>query len=346
MASVAMGQGRTEDAERGCAAVLALTGERPTAAGGEEAVIAMARLNALGWLGMLRELQGDHEQAQAAIEGSLRLGRELHNPFLTGRSRFALGMSLGNQGRYEEALATLHDAFRLAEEGGDRYFLPRLPNTIGWLYSELGDLRQAEEWNRRSIALARETGWLEAEANALVNWGSDLLRTGQRREAREQFARAAALIDRDNWFTWRYRMRLLIGLAELALLEAAPGDALAFARQALDLAGPTRSRKHAGRAWLLRGRALLAAGAPTEEVRPALEQARALARASGNPALHWTSAAILAGFHAHQGQEAEAATCRTEARASIEALAGTIRDPALRRSFLAAETVQRILAGG
>ncbi|MCZ7571669.1 MAG: AAA family ATPase [Ardenticatenaceae bacterium] len=343
-ASVVMAQGHLEAAERHCGAVLALTGERPPAEGGEDSVLAGARLNALGWLGLLREFQGDHERALPAIEASLQLGMEFHNPFLTGRSRFALGMSLGNRGRYEDALAALHDAFRLAEAGGDRYFLPRLPNTIGWVYSELGDLRQAEEWNRRSIALARETGWLEAEANALVNLGSDALRAGRRSQAREHFERAATLIERDDWFTWRYRMRLLVGLGELALLERAPEQAVAFARQALALAEPTRSRKHAGHAWLLSGRAMLAAGAPPAEVLAQVEQAQALARASGHPPLLWTSARELAHLHARLGHEVEAAACRAAARAAIEAVTGSIRDPALRRSFLAAEPVQHVLA--
>ncbi len=343
-ASVAMARGRTDEAEQHCGAVLALTGEPPPG-GDEEPVLAAARLNALGWLGLLHELQGDHERATPAIEASLRLGQTLHNPFLTGRSRFALGMSLGNRGQYEEALAILHEAFRLAEEGGDHYFLPRLPNTIGWIYSELGDLRQAEEWNRRSIALAKETGWLEAEANALVNLGSDALHAGRHQQAREHLERAAALINRDEWFTWRYRMRLLVGLGELALAEGMPERALAFAKQALALAEPTCSRKHAGRAWLLRSRATLAAGGSVEEALVQAAQAHALARASSSPPLSWNSARDLSALHACLGHEAEAAAFDVEAQATIRAVADSIRDAALRRSFLGIEPVRRVLAG-
>jgi tetratricopeptide (TPR) repeat protein len=342
--NVAMAQGRTEDAERHCGAVLSLAGERVPEEGSEEPAIAGARLNALGWLGLLRELQGDHDRALPAIQASLRLSHELHNPFLTGRSRFALGMSLGNRGRYEEALATLKAALQLAEEAGDRYFLPRLPNTIGWVYSELGELAQAEEWNRRSIAVGRQTGWLEAEANARVNLGSDAIFRGNHRRAREEFERAAALIDRDEWFTWRYRMRLLIGLGELALLEGAPERALAFARQALSLAEPTSSRKHAGRAWLLSGRALLAAGAPPEEALAPMQRARNLARCTGYPPLLWTSGTELAQLHTRLGRESDATACRGEAVASAKAVADGIGDASLRRSLLGTPTVQTILS--
>jgi DNA-binding SARP family transcriptional activator len=343
--SVAMAQGRTNDAERHCRAALSLTGEQAPEEGNEEPVVAGARLNALGWVGLLRELQGDHDRALPAIEASLRLGQDLHNPFLTGRSRFALGMSLGNRGRYEEALATLKEALRLAEEAGDRYFLPRLPNTIGWIYSELGDLAQAEDWNRRSIAAGRETGWLEAEANARINLGSDAALRGNHRRAREEFERAAALIERDEWFTWRYRMRLLVGLGELALLDGAHERVLNFAQKALSLAEPTGSRKHAGRAWLLIGRALLAAGASPGEALAHMQRARNLARSTGHPALLWTSSAELAQLYSRLGRESEAAACRGEAVASVTTVADGIGDASLRRSLLGTPTIQAVLAG-
>jgi DNA-binding SARP family transcriptional activator len=342
-ASVAMARGRTEDAERHCKAVLALTGDRPPP-GDEDPVLAGARLNALGWVGLLREFQCEHEQALPAIEASLRLGLALHNPFLTGRSRFALGMSLGNRGRYEEALTTLHEAFRLAEEGGDRYFLPRLPNTIGWIHSELGDLKQADEWNRRSVALARETGWLEAEANALVNMGVDALRSRRPAQARACLENAAALIDRDEWFTWRYRMRLLIGLGELALEDGSPDDALEFVARALRLAEPTGSRKHLGRALLLSGQAMLAANAPLPDVVARFDRARLVAHATSHPPLTWTTALELADVHDRLGQEVEAAECRAEAEAAVESVLASISDSSRRRTFLGLETVQRALA--
>lgn len=343
-ANVAMAQGRTDDAERHCGAVLSLAGEQTPKEDIEEPMVAGARLNALGWLGLLRELQGDHDRALPAIQASLRLGHELHNPFLTGRSRFALGMSLGNRGRYEEALATLKEALQLAEEAGDRYFLPRLPNTIGWVYSELGELAQAEEWNRRSIEAGRETGWLEAEANARVNLGNDAILRGARRRAREEFEHAAVLIDRDEWFTWRYRMRLLVGLGELALLDGAPERALAFARQALSLAGPTGSRKHAGHAWLLSGRALLAAGAPPDEALAPMQRARNLARCTGHPSLLWRSGTELAQLYSRLGRESEATACRGETTVSVKTVAGGIEDASLRRSLLGTPTVHAVLA--
>jgi tetratricopeptide (TPR) repeat protein len=139
-------------------------------------------------------------------------------------------------------------------------------------------------------------------------------------------------------------MRLLVGLGELALLEGAPEKALAFAEQALAVAGPTGSRKHAGRALLLSGRARLAAGAPLAEALAQLEQARSLARACDHPPLLWSSARQLAALHARLGQAAEAAACLAEARAAVEAVAGDIHDLALKRSFLGADPVQRALA--
>jgi predicted ATPase/DNA-binding SARP family transcriptional activator len=344
-ASIAMAQGQTDDAERHCDAVLALTGWQPSVAGEENPTMAGARLGTLGWVGLLRTMQGDYERARPAIEASLQLGHDLHNPFLTGRSCFALAMSLGNQGRYDEALATLREALRLAEDAGDRYFLPRLLNTVGWVYSDLGDLRKAEDWNRRSIAAARETGWLEAEANARVNLGADALRRGDQVAAREELAQAAALVDRDGWFTWRYRIRLIVGLGELSLLEGRPETALTFARDALARADSTTSRKHAGRAWLLIGRAMLAAGGPAEEALRHLEQAHALARATGNPPLLWDSGVELARLRARLGREADAEELTKELRASVDAALGRVQDASLRSSLSRSPLVEAIITG-
>jgi tetratricopeptide (TPR) repeat protein len=325
--------------------VLALTGWQPSPTVEEDSVVAGARLGTLGWVGLLRTMQGDHARATPAIEVSLRLGQELHNPFLTGRSRFALAMSLGNQGRYDEALTTLRDALRLAEEAGDRYFLPRLLNTVGWVYSDLGDLRQAEDWNRRSIAVARATGWLEAEANARVNLGADALRRGDLPAAREELAQAAALVERDGWFTWRYRMRLLIGFGELSLLEGSPEQAVVSAHDALTQAEATTSRKHAGRACLLMSRALLAAGGPAEEALRHVERAHALARATGNPPLLWVSGVELIRLHARLGREADAEAAQEELRASVEAVIASIQDVGLRTSLSSTPLVQTIMTG-
>jgi DNA-binding SARP family transcriptional activator len=340
-ASIAMAQGRTDEAERHCDAVLALTGWQPSLAGEEDPVVAGARLGTLGWVGLLRTMQGDSQQAMPAIEASLGLGQELHNPFLTGRSRFALAMSLGNQGRYSDALSTLREALRLAEEAGDRYFLPRLLNTVGWVYSDLGDLRQAEEWNRRSIAVARETGWLEAEANARVNLGTDALRRDDRDAAREELAQAAELVDRDGWFTWRYRLRLIVGLGELSLLDGNLDQAGAFARAALTQAEATTSRKHAGRAWLLLSRVVLATGGSPEEALRHVEQAYGLARATGNPPLLWASGVELARLR----READAEALQEELRASVESVVGSVQDAALRSSLSQSPLVQAISAG-
>ena len=98
-------------------------------------------------------------------------------------------------------------------------------------------------------------------------------------------------------------------------------------------------------AGLLRDRALLAAGAPLQEVRAPLEQAYVLARACGSPPLLWASADALGGVLARLGQEQEAAAYRAAARATIAAIGDGICDPTLQRSFLGAAPIQRIRAG-
>lgn len=340
--NTAMARGQVDVAEENCAAILDLLDTLPAGAPGVAVAapaLAGVRLQVLGWLGLAHEFRADYARALPTIEASLRQGRELHNPFIVGRSRFALGLSLGNQGRYEEALAVFHEALRLAEEAGDRYWRPRLPNCIGWIYAELGDEEAAREWNLRSLPLARETGWLEAEANARVNLGADFVRAGQPVAAREHFEAATALLARDEWFRWRYRMRLLIGLGLLALYEGEPERALAFAGEALSLTALSGSRKHQARAHLLAGQALRSAGAPADQALAAYQQALDLARTIQHPALRWQTEYALADLHASLHYEEAAASHQAAAAAIIAATASAIRDPALRRSFLAQSAV-------
>jgi hypothetical protein len=68
---------------------------------------------------------------------------------------------------------------RLAEVNCDRYWLPRLPNALGWLHRELHDLETAVRLDAESIHRAREFAFPEAEANALVNLGHDYLVLGE-----------------------------------------------------------------------------------------------------------------------------------------------------------------------
>ena len=94
-----------------------------------------------------------------------------------------------------DALKTLQEGVRLAELNGEQYFLPRLPNTIGWIYRELQDIESAMRLDRENVPLARELDFPEGEANAHVNLGHDYLLVGEPDRALEHLREAEKLFD-------------------------------------------------------------------------------------------------------------------------------------------------------
>src|SRR5262249_41512545 len=145
------------------------------------------------------------------------------------------------------------EGMRLAELNGECHFLPRLPNTLGWLHRELHDLETALRLDAESVRRAQEFSNAEAEANAHVNLGHDYLALGEPGRAFEHFQQAKRISDQDVWFRWRYQLRLQ---AELASYWIAQGDLKAAAvhtAAALQVAEATLSRKYLAWAHKLLG---------------------------------------------------------------------------------------------
>jgi tetratricopeptide (TPR) repeat protein len=99
------------------------------------------------------------------------LALELRDGFVQLISLFFLGLSKANMGRMSEALATLTEGLALAQRNGDHFFLPRLPNCIGWIYRELQDFDRAFKYDLQGVEIARADDVAEAEANSLINLG-------------------------------------------------------------------------------------------------------------------------------------------------------------------------------
>ena len=107
----------------------------------------------------------------------------------------------------------LREGIRLAELNGERFWLSRFPNTLGWIRREAQDFEAALRLDSENVSLAREMEIPEAEANSLVNLGHDYLSLGEADRAFGHFQEAAAIYEQDVWFRWRYETRLQAELA-------------------------------------------------------------------------------------------------------------------------------------
>ena len=72
----------------------------------------------------------EYEDALPPCEWALAKARDRGSNFHIVCLLFIRGLGLGNFGRLSDALADLREGMRLSEINNERYWLPRLPNTL------------------------------------------------------------------------------------------------------------------------------------------------------------------------------------------------------------------------
>lgn len=301
----------------------------------QEKGVQLGVVDAFSYLGALHTWRLDYEEAERVTSWALQKARELGASFHIVENLFFRGMALGNHGRLSEALSALEEARRLAELNGERYWLPRIPNTLGWIYREMQDLETALQLDTENVRLAEEMGMVEGRANAHVNLGHDYLALGDPTRAFQHLQQAEQLFNRDVWFRWRYAIRMQ---AEMTSYWISRGDlkmAAMHAAASLRAAEMPRARKYV--AW---GHKLLGDIAVLEE---RMEDARgeyqtaleALAR-NPCPMIEWQILKASAAAARRAKSDSTGEELLGRARAVIQSLADSIRDDSLRRKFLAA----------
>ncbi|HEY6306174.1 MAG TPA: protein kinase [Candidatus Angelobacter sp.] len=299
--------------------------------------IQFALLDAVTNLGSLHTWRLDFGEAERASGWALEKARELGTIFHIVSNLFFRGMALGNQGRLSEALAALEEGRRLAELNGERYWLPRIPNTLGWIYREMQDLETALRLDTENVGLAREMGMIEGRANAHVNLGHDYLALGEPGRAFEHLQQAEQLFNQDVWFRWRYAIRMQAEMTHYWIVRGDLKMASMHAAACLRAAEMPRARKY--QAW---GHKLLGDIAALEE---RMEEARgeyqaALHMLARNPCpmIEWQVLRAAAKASRHTKSDSTGEELLRRARAVIQSLADSIRDDSLRRKFLGART--------
>ena len=76
-------------------------------------------------------------------------------------------------------LADLREGMQLSEMNHERYWLPRLPNTLAWLHSEMFDIEEALRLNLEGSIIAREMHFPEGDVNSQINLALNYLSLGE-----------------------------------------------------------------------------------------------------------------------------------------------------------------------
>jgi tetratricopeptide (TPR) repeat protein len=307
----------------------------------QDAGLHMQVLEGVFYSGALHTWRQEYELAHRLFAVAIDKAREIGSGYAIVGGHFFQSLALGNEGRLGEALESLNEARRLAELNQERYWLPRLPNTLAWLYRELGDPEKSRQLNLENVELAREFGMPEGEANAQVNLAGDYLNLGEPDRAHEHLQKAEAIFGQDVWYRWRYNIRLQ---CEHARYWIKRGD-LASARASAE-AGKQAAEAHGDRKYAAWARALLAEVALLEDdvdtARTCLDKAIGILAERPCPTVAWKVLARRAELAARVGEATAADEFRGRAREMIRSLADSVPDDQVRTKFLKSRSVSRL----
>jgi tRNA A-37 threonylcarbamoyl transferase component Bud32/tetratricopeptide (TPR) repeat protein len=301
-------------------------------------------LSGLAHRGFWHFLESEYAIAEERINEAVALASELREGFWLLHAHFGLGLVLGNLGRMSEALRILNAAIEMARKNGDHFFKPRLPNCIGWIHRELQDFDHAKGHDESGVEIARQEHVLEAEANSLINLASDYTFEGAGEKPVAAFREAEAIFLRDDWYRWRYNIRLQAGQAEYWLAQGNPERGEEYARRLLETSTRYAARKYIVVAHRLLAEVAIARGdwpLADTELSAALD---VLVRYPA-PLAAWRIHAVLARLRLQLGESQAARDAFAEAAGIVGQIAANVDDERLRATFLASAAVRQVVEG-
>jgi tetratricopeptide (TPR) repeat protein len=281
---------------------------------------------------------------QTQVEAS-QVAAEVRDGFYLPLALLYLGLTRANRGRISEAMASMQEAFDLAKRNNNGVALSRVPNGIGWVWREIGDLAKAIEFNKGSIEVAQRTRAAEAEANGWLNIVYDYLLAGEPGKAAEALEGIQPLYERERWNRWRfYGIRHRAAEAEYCLSLGKLDRAEENTRTLLENAASHGVPKYVAIGERLMGEIAAAAG-DHNTAEEALARSLVPFATHPMPLIEWRNHVALGRLLATRNRPAAARESFGRAEALVRGLAGGITEPALRDLFLQTHAVREVFAG-
>jgi class 3 adenylate cyclase/tetratricopeptide (TPR) repeat protein len=277
---------------------------------------------------------GDYARAHAGADEAVRLARDHGLLVLYLRSLWTRGLTSTSIGSWDGALRDLEEGIAVAERIGDRGFMPRMLNTLGWLHIECDDVERGIDVTARAAAFARDIRHaygVEMYSFCTVNLGDAFLAKGDLVLAGETFDEARRIAEdpkTHEWMKWRYTLHLHASLGEYWLARGDHRRAVEFAERSLAGSRPTRSLKYVARALRLLGD-VARRDRRWDDAERALRESVEVARAIGHPNQTWKTELAVARLHDATGRRDAAAESLAAARRTIEGLRGGVHDARL-----------------
>lgn len=191
---------------------------------------------ALNLLGVGSFFLGDLDEASGALDTALDLASQEDDLLLIARTTNNLGMIANLRGAHESALGHYRLAVPAYQRLGQRRGLAESYHNIAITYRDIGELDQADEYERRAMDYAAAGVAPRVAAMGLIGRAEVALRRGDPQFARGTAQRAAAELNELQDPMNEADAHRLVGAAATALrrfteADAAFGRALSIARE-------------------------------------------------------------------------------------------------------------------
>jgi tetratricopeptide (TPR) repeat protein/predicted Ser/Thr protein kinase len=299
----------------------------------------------LTFFGIVHFWRSDYAGAERIQVEASHLAAEARDGFHLPLALFYLSLTRANRGRISEAMGSMQEALDMAKRNSNALALSRIPNGIGWIRREMGDLGTAIEFNEGCVEFSRRTKAAEGEANALINLVYDYLLAGHFEKSEDALERILPLYERERWNRWRfYGIRHNAAQAEYWLARRKLDRAEEYARALLTNALQNDVTKYVAVARRLLGEIAAVSGdaaGAEEELTRSLE----LFAAHPMPLVEWRNHVALGRLLAARNRPEAARDSFKRAETLVLELAGNISDPAPREVFLEMDAVREVIAG-
>jgi class 3 adenylate cyclase/tetratricopeptide (TPR) repeat protein len=199
---------------------------------------------------------GEFDKALQRCDELAALNRHLQSRYFENFLIFHQGLIHTALGQWEEAQTVLKNGLAQLEPGDDRFWRPRMLNTLGWLLALQKSPRRALSLNRQALSEALDSGDPETIYNARVNIAENFLKLDDLPRARQEIEAVWAEIRfrHEIYAIWRFKTRARLTLARICLATENHRTALRHADGAYRAAVKTGAVKHQVMALKIRAR--------------------------------------------------------------------------------------------
>jgi len=293
-------------------------------------------------IGRAELVDGRLDEAQETVDEALSIARALSDKRIQADALTQLGEVAGRQTRYQRAIDCFVEALEIDKDLGDRVATGTKLANLGITYCAIGLYRRAERYLRKALELHEALGNTGLLGEVVVHLGEVMAELGDNDAARSLLADAAAIASARGEL--RTELRAHARLARVLVDEADGQPADAAERLATEVLG--RARAENLRTAMARALHVLSRSA---ELRQDYQRACAMEREAVE--LIEAGAAPIDGLLSifHLGElltgagDPEGARWLDRASELTQARLDDLRNPELRRSYLAQDKVQELL---